>query len=112
MVGFEPRESLQNGHVMTLYSWGNPRHFPRLPKATRRFFDVARRTRVVADCHWQPARQTRATLIALHGLNGSSEAHYMRGLAAKHCARHERRPAEPAQLRNTELCRRDCFIPA
>jgi predicted alpha/beta-fold hydrolase len=87
MERFEPRESLQNGHVMTLYSWGNPRHFPRLPKPTRRYFDVARRTRVVADCHWQPARQTRTTLIALHGLNGSSEAHYMRGLAAKAFAR-------------------------
>jgi hypothetical protein len=83
MIGFEPRESLQNGHVMTLYSWGNPRHFPRLPKPTRRYFDVARRTRVVADCHWQAMPQTHATLIALHGLNGSSEAHYMRGLAAK-----------------------------
>src|SRR5499427_9423978 len=87
MIAFEPRESLQNGHVMTLYSWGNPRHFPGLPKPTRRYFDVARKTRVVADCHWQAAPQRHATLIALHGLNGSSEAHYMRGLAAKAFAR-------------------------
>jgi predicted alpha/beta-fold hydrolase len=83
MAVFEPRESLQNGHVMTLYSWGNPRHFPRLPAPTRRYFDVARATRVVADCHWQPVPSAHATLVALHGLNGSSEAHYMRGLAAK-----------------------------
>jgi predicted alpha/beta-fold hydrolase len=83
MESFEPRESLQNGHVMTLYSWGNPRHFPGLPKPTRRYFDVARNTRVVADCHWQAIPQRHATVIALHGLNGSSEAHYMRGLAAK-----------------------------
>jgi predicted alpha/beta-fold hydrolase len=68
---------------MTLYSWGNPRYFPRLPPPVRRYFDVARATRVVADCHWQEARWARPTLIALHGLNGSSEAHYMRGLAAK-----------------------------
>jgi predicted alpha/beta-fold hydrolase len=87
MSAFEPRASLRNGHVMTLYSWGNPRHFPGLPAATRRYFDVARATRVVADCHWQPAPQRHATLIALHGLNGSSEAHYMRGLAAKAFAR-------------------------
>jgi predicted alpha/beta-fold hydrolase len=87
MAGFEPRASLHNGHVMTLYSWGNPRHFARLPKPTRRYFDVARSTRVVADCHWQPAPHRGATLIALHGLNGSSEAHYMRGLAAKAFAR-------------------------
>src|SRR4051812_7769960 len=68
---------------MTLYSWGNPRHFPRLPPPSRRYFDVAPRTRVVADCHWQAEPWSHATLIALHGLNGSSEAHYMRGLAAK-----------------------------
>ncbi len=72
---------------MTLYSWGNPRYFPRLPAPVRRYFDVARGTRVVADCHWQAAPWAHPTLIALHGLNGSSEAHYMRGLAAKAFAR-------------------------
>ena len=72
---------------MTLYSWANPRDFPRLPKPVRRYFDVARATRVVADCHWHDERWAHATLIALHGLNGSSEAHYMRGLAAKAFAR-------------------------
>jgi predicted alpha/beta-fold hydrolase len=83
MDGFVPRESLQNGHFMTLYSWGNPRYFPHLPKPSRRYFDVAPATRVVADCHWQEKPWAHATLVALHGLNGSSEAHYMRGLAAK-----------------------------
>jgi uncharacterized protein len=87
MDGFVPRGSLQNGHLMTLYSWGNPRYFPRLPKPARRYFDVARATRVVADCHWQAEPWAHATLIALHGLNGSSEAHYMQGLAAKAFAR-------------------------
>ncbi|HEV3140474.1 MAG TPA: alpha/beta fold hydrolase, partial [Vicinamibacterales bacterium] len=83
MNPFEPRPSLRGGHKMTIYSWGNPRYFPRLPAPARRFFDVADRTRVAADCHWQPRRHERPTLIALHGLNGSSDAHYMRGLAAK-----------------------------
>jgi predicted alpha/beta-fold hydrolase len=87
MDGFAPRASLQNGHLMTVYSWGNPRDFPRLPAAERRYFDVAAGTRVVADCHWQPRRWETTTLLALHGLNGSSEAHYMRGLAAKAFAR-------------------------
>src|SRR3954468_23818497 len=68
---------------MTLFGWGNPRYFPQLPKPLRRYFDVARGTRVAADCHWQPQPWEHATLIALHGLNGSSDAHYMRGLAAK-----------------------------
>src|SRR6266511_2360474 len=80
---FVPRPSLANGHRMTLYSWGNPRYFPRLPAATRRFFDVALDARVVADCHWQPRPWESPTILLLHGLNGSSDAHYMKGLASK-----------------------------
>src|SRR5580765_9107032 len=80
---FVPRPSLRGGHRMTLYSWGNPRYFPRLPNPIDRYFDVAEDARVLARCHWQPQRHGRPTLIALHGLNGSSDAHYMRGLAAK-----------------------------
>ena len=87
MDTFEPRRSLRGGHWMTLYSWGNPRYFPRLPPPVRRYFDVAPGARVAADCHWQADRWQRTTLVALHGLNGSSDAHYMRGLAAKAFAR-------------------------
>jgi hypothetical protein len=39
--------------------------------------------RVLAHCHWQARPWDHPTLIALHGLNSSSDAHYMRGLAAK-----------------------------
>jgi uncharacterized protein len=85
--GFEPRPSLRHGHRMTLYGWGNPRYFPRLPAPTRRYFDVAPNARVVADCHWQVRPWERATILALHGLNGSSDAHYMLGLASKAFAR-------------------------
>ena len=72
---------------MTLYGWGNPRYFPHLPPPARRLFQVAAGTRVAADCHWQPRPWSHPTLLALHGLNGSSDAHYMRGLAAKAYAR-------------------------
>ncbi len=68
---------------MTLYGWGNPRYFPRLPAPTIRYFDVADDARVLAHCHWQPRRWEHRTLIALHGLNGSSEAHYVKGMATK-----------------------------
>ena len=68
---------------MTLFSWGNPRYFPRLPAPVRRFFDVDHDARVVADCHWHPDPWHRRTILALHGLNGSSDAHYMRGIASK-----------------------------
>jgi uncharacterized protein len=72
---------------MTLFSWGNPRHFPRLPAPTLRYFDVDATERVAAQCHWQQRPWERPTVLALHGLNGSSEAHYMKGLAAKAFAR-------------------------
>jgi len=68
---------------MTIFSWGNPRYFPRLPAPVRRYFDVDGDARVIADCHWQPEPWTRPTILALHGLNGSSDAHYMRGIASK-----------------------------
>lgn len=68
---------------MTLYTWGKPRYFPELPYPVRRYFDVAPDARVLAHCHWQIDPSAHPTLIALHGLEGSSKAHYMRGLADK-----------------------------
>ncbi len=68
---------------MTLFGWGNPRHFPQLPDPAVRYFDTAPDTRVMAHCHWHPRHSGHVTLILLHGLNGSSDAHYMRGAAAK-----------------------------
>jgi len=72
---------------MTLYSWGNPRYFPRLPPPTIRYFDVEPGARALAHCHWHEQPWKHPTLLALHGLNASSEAHYMRGLASKAFAR-------------------------
>jgi uncharacterized protein len=72
---------------MTLFSWGNPRYFPRLPAPTIRYFDVDTHARVLAHCHWHPRPWERVTVVVLHGLNGSSDAHYMRGVAAKAFAR-------------------------
>jgi len=66
---FEPRPSLTSGHWMTLYGWGNPRYFPRLPPPTIRYFDVAPDARVLAHCHWQERPHSRPTIVALHGLN-------------------------------------------
>ena len=57
--------------------------FPRLPAPAERLFDVAPDTRVLAHCHWQPDAPAHPALLALHGLEGSSSAHYMRGLADK-----------------------------
>ncbi|HET7218945.1 MAG TPA: alpha/beta fold hydrolase [Vicinamibacterales bacterium] len=78
-----PKRGLTNGHLMTIYAWGKPRRFPRLPPPSERLFDVAPETRVLAHCHWQRERAAHPAIVALHGLEGSSSAHYMRGLADK-----------------------------
>jgi predicted alpha/beta-fold hydrolase len=87
MDSFVARPVLTNGHAMTVFGWGNPRYFPRLSAPTVRYFDVAHDARVLAHCHWQRQPWKRPTIIALHGLNGSSHAHYMRGIATKAFAR-------------------------
>ncbi|MGE3955793.1 MAG: YheT family hydrolase [Vicinamibacterales bacterium] len=83
MDEFVPRPALRGGHRMTLFGWGRPRRFPRLPPPTERVFAIGPQTRVVAHCHWQPNAKDRPTILALHGLNGSSDSHYMRGIAEK-----------------------------
>jgi len=101
MNDYVPKRGLRNGHLMTVYCWGKRRRFPTLGTPSERYFDVAAGARVLAHCYWQeehdaddrasPNRATspphRTALIALHGLEGSSSAHYMRGLAAKAIAR-------------------------
>lgn len=84
---FTPSPWLSNGHLMTVFAWARRRRFPRLPQAEARYFDVEPGTRVLGGCHWQPERARHPLLIALHGLEGSSTAHYMQGIAEKAFAR-------------------------
>jgi predicted alpha/beta-fold hydrolase len=83
MTDYVHRRGLRNGHLMTVYAWARPRRFPRLPSPTARHFDVEAGTRVLAHCHWQPEPAAHPAILALHGLEGSSSAHYMRGIAEK-----------------------------
>jgi predicted alpha/beta-fold hydrolase len=80
---FVPRRLLSHGHVMTVYAWAARREFAGLPEPDARVIQVSADTQVLAHCYWQPDRQMRPTLLALHGLEGSSSVHYMRGLADK-----------------------------
>ena len=48
-----------------------------------REFETEPWTRIRGECHWQPAPQTRPTLVLVHGLEGSSESGYMLGLAER-----------------------------
>jgi len=72
---------------MTVYAWAKPRPLRELPPPVERFFDVAADARVLAHCHWQPDPPAHPTVLLLHGLEASSGAHYMRGMAAKAWAR-------------------------
>ena len=83
MTTYVPRWRRGGGHWMTIYCWGKRRSFPGLPAPDERLFEVTAETKVLAHCHWQPRRAEHPALILLHGLEGSSAAHYMRGIAAK-----------------------------
>jgi len=85
-VTFEPSEyrpRFTGGHKLTLYAWARRRHFPQLPPPLEWYIDVADDARVLAHCHWQPRPADRPALLLLHGLEGSSSAHYMRGISDK-----------------------------
>ncbi len=81
MNPFTPKRWLSNGHAMTVYAWARDRQFPELPGPEARLIAVSDDSKVLAHCYWQPQRAGRPTLVALHGLEGSSASHYMRGLA-------------------------------
>ncbi len=67
---------------MTIYCWGAARRLP-VPAPEERLVQVTSDTQVLAHCYWQQHRERHCTLLALHGLEGSSTAHYMLGIAYK-----------------------------
>src|SRR5688572_32605897 len=77
------RPLFTGGHRQTLYAWARRRQFPRLPAPAPRYFDVDRDARVLAHCHWHSDRANHPAIILLHGLEGSSHAHYMAGISDK-----------------------------
>jgi predicted alpha/beta-fold hydrolase len=83
LAPFVPRRLFGNGHVMTFAAWRRMRRYPGLPAAEPRVFQTAEDTRVLAHTFWQKNRRDVPTLLALHGLEGSVESHYMRGLACE-----------------------------
>jgi len=78
---FSPHPWLRNAHAMTVAGALWPRRARRLPAGEARRFEVEAGTSLLAKCHWQAGRRERATLVVVHGLEGSSESGYMRGLA-------------------------------
>lgn len=80
---FEPHPLLTNGHAMTIASAFVPRRFD-IPLVEDRLFQVDADSRLLAHCHWQPGKKKDApVLVIVHGLEGSSDSNYVRGIAEK-----------------------------
>jgi predicted alpha/beta-fold hydrolase len=80
---FEAHPLLKNGHVMTMVSAFVPRRFD-IPPAEARLFQVDPESRLLAHCHWQPGkRQDVPVIVVVHGLEGSIDSNYVRGIAEK-----------------------------
>jgi predicted alpha/beta-fold hydrolase len=80
---FEPHPLLTHGHAMTIVSAFLPRRFD-IPPAENRLFQVDAESRLLGNCHWQQGRRKDApVLIIVHGLEGSSDSNYVRGIAEK-----------------------------
>ena len=65
-----------------MVSWLLPRE-DRLPAAEDRLFSVEPEVQVLCRCHWQTERRKTLTVIAVHGLEGSTESQYIVGTANK-----------------------------
>ncbi len=81
---FTPAALLHNPHFMTVL----PSYWPRrailagIPTESR-LFTTEPYTQLLGFCHWQPNRTACQTVVLVHGLEGSSESHYMQGIASK-----------------------------
>jgi predicted alpha/beta-fold hydrolase len=104
---FEPHGWLRNGHLQTMAGAFLRRKFA-LPEGEERLFRADAETQLKGICHWQRERtagsQTRPNrsedrplhddrrrdvpvLVIVHGLEGSCDSNYVRGIADKAWAR-------------------------
>jgi hypothetical protein len=80
---FVPHPKYKQPHLMTLAGHFWPRNkFIEYP-TEERIFQTDIEARVLAHCHWQQDRKNSPTLVMAHGLEGSSQTHYMIGTAIK-----------------------------
>jgi uncharacterized protein len=85
-VPFVPRRGLTNGHAQTIAGNYFPRPAFRLKSVPETVeVDPADGSCVLCHCHWQPepVRAERLTLVLVHGLEGSSDSHYILGITTR-----------------------------
>jgi predicted alpha/beta-fold hydrolase len=79
---FRPRRFLRGGHIQTIASFFLQRKF-NLPQPEKRLIPVEDGISVLCHCFWQANRRPAMTIIVVHGLEGSTDSHYMLGIADK-----------------------------
>ena len=62
--------------------WPRPGLLQNIP-IEERMFEVEPGSRVLTKCHWQSSPNLYPTILLVHGLEGCTESHYMRGIAHK-----------------------------
>jgi uncharacterized protein len=78
---FQPHPLLRGAHAMTIAPLFWRRRFD-LPPPEDRLFQVDSESRLLARCHWQARDRLLAPVIVIvHGLEGSSDSNYARGIA-------------------------------
>src|SRR6185436_21081939 len=81
---FKSHRIFQHGHSQTLAAYAWPRGFRFHSEADeKRYFDVAPGVKVLAHCRWQANRHEHPTIVAWHGIEGSSASVYMLATAEK-----------------------------
>ena len=84
---FEPHGWLKNGHLQTMAGAFLRRKFA-LPEGEERLFRVDAETQLKGVCHWQEGKRGDVPVIVIvHGLEGSCDSNYVRGIADKAWAR-------------------------
>ena len=90
-MDFEPHPLLRNAHAMTLAGLLPRRifgsHFSTLPQGETKRVRVDEETELLVVMHRQLNRSDAPLAVLVHGLSGSADSHYMRGLGAKLFAR-------------------------
>lgn len=87
MREFEPHAWLKSGHAQTIAAAYAPRTFA-LRAGEEQLFRVDAETQLKGVCHWQAGKRRELPVIVIvHGLEGSCDSNYARGIADKAYAR-------------------------
>jgi uncharacterized protein len=86
LYSFRPRRGLTNGHLQTIVGNYYPRPAFQCPSTSDTVeVDPTDGSRVLCHCNWQPesVRAGQLTVLLVHGLEGSSDSRYIKGIAGR-----------------------------